>query len=870
MNSTDVSFSEPFSIGGVAMSFHTPWCGVLVGVLCGALILGPMPGAVLADPEQNVVVALQGTTGLAGDLPIPVQVKLSEILRADLKKDGVDANVYAKAYAKMRTAGIDHASDITTLRNIQLKYEITCRNIQPILTQQDTELARLITRESSKGPVQNLLVKGTANPVRNLLSQTTDKVLNDGVSRLLKPGIDQKSFVSVQWEKGKEQAFLENTKGFVSAGVAQASTFKSLPVEEQAGIVRGLQLQVRSRSSDPQVGRLIGSEQAQSGKDADACIKQIQALREVSAKIVDHKVQCSQQLSEDATIIKDDVKIIKRVLASQLNAADQLKVLGKDADKAEVSKLKTQAAFESAEKYVEAGGALVALARSAGLKGNTVDAAAEVLSKAKSLVQFGSALAKSDPIGAISALASLIFGGGPDPAEERHKEVMEKLGVLEGKLDAVLKNQQLIYDKLVGIEKKLDELTIEVKKNHVEVMTKLDELQHNVLTNREVLFELLKRDLHVSKVASFVEIEKKKKTYAEKVAWFNNFSELYSRADNGLAANLPVGHSPPEISSYFKVKLSTNQEVQAYLEKAVVPLFDLFLKRALADEYDSAVSRLLEFSFTVRDLDRKLATKPLLPVKSRRISQEHLRDLLFAQFIHDYANDVTLFCPYIFLVDKPTRPTRLLSAKEVQAQAKKDAVDFDTKRENKAVPYLQDPLFLVNVAIAQRTLLSGDALLPVLYEQILANTIEDKTIDLLTRHPILARNLATYFLVKRVQANGGNTFSYSFAFNSKDKDYLSALTRHEKTYFQFARSKVGLVEDGKLAERESWCLRLRQLLIPLPVPNDFDVGQLIPVDEMIDLYQLRHRLIDEIASYDLPVHLSQTERAALTELALLP
>lgn len=68
--------------------------------------------------------------------------------------------------------------------------------------------------------------------------------------------------------------------------------------------------------------------------------------------------------------------------------------------------------------------------------------------------------ASGDVLGAISSISS-VFGGRKDPSAERFKIMMnflqEQFGIVNKKLDAIIENQTLIYEAIVGVGKLVDE-----------------------------------------------------------------------------------------------------------------------------------------------------------------------------------------------------------------------------------------------------------------------------------------------------------------------------------------------------------------------------------------------------------------------------
>ncbi|HBE67545.1 MAG TPA: hypothetical protein DDW52_05280 [Planctomycetaceae bacterium] len=114
------------------------------------------------------------------------------------------------------------------------------------------------------------------------------------------------------------------------------------------------------------------------------------------------------------------------------------------------------------------------------------------VNKLNAMRTIGSATA-GDYMGAVSAVAGLIFGGKTDPAASRHAQVMEALGVVLKNQKAIIENQIRIIDKLDELEARLARFQGESRRSFQKTFEKLEALQYlallNLQANREIVLD---------------------------------------------------------------------------------------------------------------------------------------------------------------------------------------------------------------------------------------------------------------------------------------------------------------------------------------------------------------------------------------------
>lgn len=129
--------------------------------------------------------------------------------------------------------------------------------------------------------------------------------------------------------------------------------------------------------------------------------------------------------------------------------------------------------------YLEAGEAIVNLAGQVGLDlppeaSKGILAAQSALNLAGSLVDLYADA--SNPLGWANALNSagsfsaLLSGGKPDPSQQRHEEIMSKLGVIEDQLNNVLENQKKLADNQQKILENLNRLSLQISSSEERIV----------------------------------------------------------------------------------------------------------------------------------------------------------------------------------------------------------------------------------------------------------------------------------------------------------------------------------------------------------------------------------------------------------------
>jgi hypothetical protein len=224
-----------------------------------------------------------------------------------------------------------------------------------------------------------------------------------------------------------------------------------------------------------------------------------------------------------------------------------------------------------------------------------------------------------------------------------------------------------------------------------------------------------------------------------------------------------------------------------------------------------------------------------------------------------------------------------LSLKSVEDLQNDATIQIDQRRNTKLErQWLEIAATRLDIAIGQRALLSGDTLIPYIYDYLdnpnqfkTANADEQaKLHDLmkvvLSLNPVLAHNLALYGLREQVltprteEINGKKinvdeitlAVRYHFAMSaSKNDDGLLKKLSLNPAVFGFkwlaSNPTVRLDTASSSIENtpEGWCFNVLETCVPLPKIGDLELGRFEQLPDLNKLLDLRAELLDRLTLY---------------------
>lgn len=181
---------------------------------------------------------------------------------------------------------------------------------------------------------------------------------------------------------------------------------------------------------------------------------------------------------------------------------------------------------------------------------------------------------------------------------------------------------------------------------------------------------------------------------------------------------------------------------------------------------------------------------------------------------------------------------------------------------------LKNGLALVDYAIAQQNMYSGDILLPILggildnHDSANSKKVEEANL-LLNKKPLLANNFILYKFRKEVLA-ASNFINYEYGYKSRDKFTFSLNFKNNWNleWNDSAKNSNGLnIPKG-------WSTKIGNQYYSVPAPDDLQEGKLAFSQDIQSLINLKTRLLEEIDTYEIYNSLSQAERKSFNILNL--
>lgn len=518
---------------------------------------------------------------------------------------------------------------------------------------------------------------------------------------------------------------------------------------------------------------------------------------------------------------------------------------------------------KSISSYLNGANELVSIARNLGVDPEIVGKAQLVVNAGTQVFNAFGAFASMNFLGGVSALTSIFGLGGRDIAAERHQEIMSALTTLYSKVDVIdrkidlllqgqeqiLKNQQTIFNAVVHLSE-------QVASNHREVLERLREVQGDILYNRVLINTrvdeeyALCRNLVIHPITGERRIDTSRRLYpryAEFLALHRDFGDQFSTCATRLQRTRMANdefHSTFWLETYKQI----DNNVGVYIDTIYAAALALLEGDvgATAPTAAQRFSSLLSPMHTVSDLDRKIATvgNPRQP-RFRRPFDVLMRRAIAPSAVARHSNYLLDIHFYYQLVNPATNRPFPFASVITPAQIRKTGYFA-----------LFEALNLVDIAVAQQTLLSGDVLLPIMYgvwrNQARTPSPEDERQFLLLKrlmrgNSIVARNFTLYALRHEVLAES-NALTYSVALGGSDPALLKSITTSAWD-FQWSKDEV---RDGDIVTRpRGWSIKVENQYQSLPTAEELSHGVLSYQPDLYPLLDLRARIAEEIASYEL-------------------
>ncbi|GAB5564254.1 MAG: hypothetical protein Wins2KO_13170 [Winogradskyella sp.] len=576
------------------------------------------------------------------------------------------------------------------------------------------------------------------------------------------------------------------------------------------------------------------------------------------------------ELQSDVNINTEDISILKDFMFNNLDVNQQILAIERgmrgDPELPENKNLKIQLkAFrskkmlaEELKSYVNGANTLMNIANNLG---DEFGIDSEFLKKANDLVDVGStainaylSFSSGNVMGAISQVSNL-FGSKKDPATERHKQIMHRLKIIDGKLTHVLDNQQTLIEKQQKIMqlqldtiKAIGRIAQDIEIKHAKVMEKLDNMHEDLIINRKILQEEAYKDLE--NLALFVrkyEDKNYKKSngklvnYEDRIIHWRSYHPAFLNATEDLWRQL----NPHKLGSFLKM--------ESYGKKG-----DFKYVARIVEIYKSLTSfvEIKKFSNEVM-YSGLLATNHLHDLEKKTMSFDNIEEIqvfkwesvkdLISIFHLEIITDLLLKTHEYYMLADDIHTSKLLQIEELY---------MDNPYKTVGLDLLNDLEKIISIAIIQENIISGDILLGLVYDELIKalntnqseSTIYDEILDLLDSNKIFKENFTNFLLRQELKKTNTLFIQYEMALTIKDPE--NSLL---KSMFSHVKFKTGIEYSKK---KNAWFIRLpkdqdnQSILLFLPNFDKYENGKIKYRSEMERLHRLKNRVIDTILDYE--------------------
>jgi hypothetical protein len=462
---------------------------------------------------------------------------------------------------------------------------------------------------------------------------------------------------------------------------------------------------------------------------------------------------------------------------------------------------------------------------------------------------------------AASTISNLFGLGGPDIGQQRHEEIMksfdrvfDRFDLVDERLKALLSGQEQILKNQETTYKKLIELSQEVSQNHLEVMDKLREIQGDVILNRMVMMSGIRSDY--SNCLTFSDIVSTDKNIIPSFKSFDKWWVSHSSASGSCETRyINIYDVIGEKDFLPQFRIDANENSQNYEQKKVlIEAYTLSLKiiAAMIEKNDILKPGLTEAAvfFPARrmsDWDTKIRTISFL--QEADLPKYKLKPYpVEPNIVSFHCKNLLNFHLYFLLMNPYTKSPYNFS----------DFMDPGKNHSEKGRNALIDALDLINQAIAQQNLYSGDILFSLVDEIITKHDttksqLYNDALKLININSLMTRNFLTYKFRKDLLAGGDKNFTaYMMAKNlaERDGDFspLQSLVSYPWEFVLTEKSIVGSNDEGVKTKEASIKLGNRQYV--LPSVSDLKDNKIEQTPDFENLLVIREGIYRELASYD--------------------
>ncbi|MBL6989163.1 MAG: hypothetical protein ISR65_05270 [Bacteriovoracaceae bacterium] len=508
--------------------------------------------------------------------------------------------------------------------------------------------------------------------------------------------------------------------------------------------------------------------------------------------------------------------------------------------------------------YINGASTVLSIADNLGLKGKFFETAGEVVNVVQTGFKAYMSDMSDDPLGYLNAvnIVTGLFAKKRDVVEARHKQIVKMLEglaagqeVLSEKIDHLIEGQEQIIKNQQAIVEQLYAIRTQLQDNHQMVMKAMGDLHYTVwetmkiaLANREDNLKSCNTFLNSRREYHF--FEGKFSKYRDMKGHFRNHfnNKLFSSCMDGINYNIRRYDDIDPLFHFYKQ--GSTKELSITYRDLYVDSIDLLTHNS-GDNFEKYLSSLLQPVTTIRDLDKKsnVTLEPnYFPGPQRSALQNYkylMGKLLSPLAVSRYLAAIIEIAPYFdVLAPDSTSLSRI-----------DELLDPRFEYTDTGLRLLQRALPILDVALAQQALLSGDTLLFALSEVFEKNQQDKpaykKATGVLQTNKLLARNYLIYQINKEFKKTGSNSLFYNAALYSTDDDLLKMAIKMPWTFVK---------------KDEGWFVQFTdEIAIKLPTAKAVGTKYLETTPELITLASLKDRFIDQITSYRFTMDMSEED-----------
>lgn len=469
----------------------------------------------------------------------------------------------------------------------------------------------------------------------------------------------------------------------------------------------------------------------------------------------------SQRIEENA----EDIRFLESFAFSQMSPDQQIEMLEKGkivADETrrntlikEIEIAKEQKKIqETISKYISNTTNALKIASNLGIKDPLLEDIANAAGYAQAGLSVFTDITMNGPQGYFNAAVTMssLFGGGssgPSAEEQRHEQVMGMLNRLAQGQQEIIQRLDVIDQKIdnllnlnITIINKIDKLSSTIQNNQRDLMTKLDDIHMSVYLNSRMLQDIADEDLKQCSSFNLV-TNKLRNIYISNNKSLNyeglrkdlkspDLRHLY-RCLEGIETKIK---SKTEINTVFYQKTMVNDsgDVNVGTINRYKDLSNFFKIISNIKGYDSYLPYLILANFpieTVSSMRQKFSNMDATKLTSQEVVQsvlgtdllldqpdQHFTHLLSAPYVNKYFGDSLPNLKYFDFIDTSS------SASSIKLLPIEDLLKIEG--DNKIVTNLLINNFLptINVALIQESIMSGDVIVPLIYEVLSSSDYE--------------------------------------------------------------------------------------------------------------------------------------------------